>query len=328
MRSLWRALVTTAALTLCGIGVQAQDYPTKPIKILVPYAPGGTTDITARLIGEEVRKALGQPVVVENKPGAFGILAIEEMAKSKPDGYTLMLGNVTTNGVGPVLHAKKMKIDYLKDVVTITRIGDVPSLVVGTTKNWPPKDFKEAMEWAKANPGKLRYGSTGPGNYAQIDAELIARKVGTEFVHVVAKNGAAEVLNDLISGDTQFALLNVATGATHVRAGNLKALAVAWPTRLAVVPDVPTMAEVGMPGIGTIAWQAIFAPSATPKDIVAKLHKTIVDSLTAPPLKEAYAKQGIELTYHKTPEEAQAWMADELKGWKKNLDELKLDLDK
>lgn len=328
MRSTWRALASAVALATCSITAHAQDYPNKPIKILVPYQPGGTTDITARLIGEELRKVLGQPVVIENKPGAFGILAIEEMAKSKPDGYTLMLGNVTTNGVTPVLHAKKMKIDYLKDVVTITRIGDVPSLVVGTTKNWPPKDFKEAVEWAKANPGKLRYGSTGPGNYAQIDAELIARKIGVEFVHVVAKNGAAEVLNDLISGDTQFALLNVATGATHVKAGNLKALAVAWPTRLPVLPDVPTMTELGMPGIGTIAWQAIFAPGGTPKDIVAKLHKTIVDSLNAPALQEAYAKQNIQTTFHKSPEEAQAWMADELKGWKKNLDELKLDLDK
>jgi tripartite-type tricarboxylate transporter receptor subunit TctC len=310
------------------VAAQAQDYPNKPIKILVPYQPGGTTDITARLIGEEMRKALGQPVVVENKPGAFGILAIEEMAKSKPDGYTLMLGNVTTNGVTPVLHVKKMKIDYLKDVVTITRIGDVPSLVVGTQKNWAPKTFQEAMDWAKANPGKLRYGSTGPGNYAQIDSELIARKIGAEFVHVVAKNGAAEVLNDLISGDTQFALLNVATGATHVKAGNLKALAVAWPTRLPVLPDVPTLTELGMPGIGTIAWQAVFAPAGTPKEIVAKLHKTIVDSLNAPPLQEAYAKQNIQTTFHKSPDEAQAWMADEIKSWKTNLDILKLDLDK
>ena len=328
MRSLWRTLAGAVALAACSFTAHAQDYPTKPIKIIVPYQPGGTTDITARLVGEEIRKALGQPVVVENKPGAYGILAIEEMAKSKPDGYTLMLGNVTTNGVTPVLHAKKMKIDYLKDVVTITRIGDVPSLVVGTTKNWPPTNFKEAMDWAKANPGKLRYGSTGPGNYAQIDTELISRKIGAEFVHVVAKNGAAEVLNDLISGDTQFALLNVATGATHVKAGNLKALAVAWPTRLPVLPDVPTMTELGMPGIGTIAWQAIFAPGGTPKDIVAKLHKTIVASLNSPALQDAYAKQNIQTTFHKSPEEAQAWMAEEIKGWKKNLDELKLDLDK
>jgi tripartite-type tricarboxylate transporter receptor subunit TctC len=227
-----------------------------------------------------------------------------------------------------VLHVKKMKIDYLRDVVAITRVGDVPSLVVGTTKNWPPNTFKEAMEWAKANPGKLRYGSTGPGNYAQIDTELIARKIGAEFVHVVGKNGAAEVLNDLISGDTQFALLNVATGATHVKAGNLKAFAVAWPTRMSVLPDVPTLAEVGMPGIGTIPWQAIFAPAQTPKDVIAILHKAIVDSLSSPTLREAYTRQDIQITYHKTPEEAQEWMVNENKTWKQNLETLKLDLDK
>lgn len=329
MRPTWRALLGVAALVL-GLGPAvaqvAQTYPDRPVRVVVPYPPGSATDVSARILAEELRKALGQPFVVENKPGAYGILAIEEMAKSKPDGHVLMIGNVTTNGITPALRSKTMKIDYLKDVVAITRIGDVPSVIVAATKGWEPKSFTEAMEWAKANPGRLRYGSSGAGSYAQISTELIARKIGTAFAHVSGRNGASDPLNDVINGDTQMALLNVGTAAPHLSTGTLKAFAVAWPQRLASMSDVPTLAELGLPSVAGAPWQAVFAPSATPQEIIDTLHKAIIAALQSPAVQEAYAKQAIYTTFSKTPAEAKAWMVEEFNHWKKILDEVKIDV--
>src|SRR5437763_376575 len=176
------ALICLAA---SGMTASAQDkYPSRPVKIIVPYAPGGATDITARLFGEQMRQSLGQQFVVENKPGAFGILAIEEMARSKPDGHTLMIGNVTTNAITPILFKKKFNIDFEKDVMSVARMDIFPSFIIATTTNFNVKSIAELVAEAKKNPGKIRYTSAGVGSFPHYDMEIFARRAGVEMNHI------------------------------------------------------------------------------------------------------------------------------------------------
>ncbi|MFL9824742.1 Bug family tripartite tricarboxylate transporter substrate binding protein [Rhodoplanes sp. SY1] len=306
----------------------AQDkFPSKPVKIIVPYAPGGATDIVARLIGEHMRQDLGQSFVVENKPGAFGIIAIEEMARAKPDGYTLMVGNVSTNAITPVLFPKKFKIDYVKDVVPVTRLVDIPEFMVATTKDFPPKNVKELVDHAKKNPGKVRYGSVGVGSYPHYDAALFAKRAGDlDMVAIHNKAGASGVINDLVSGDAQFAFLNVASTAPMIKAGNLRPFALVNHARLPDYPDVPTMDELGYKGVGTIAWQGLFAPAGTPPEVLETLYKAAVKAMQAPAVQEAFKKQNFNVVPSPSVAEAKTWLAGEMKTWKTIADEVKIEL--
>src|SRR3979411_1244698 len=220
-----------AALAALGIGlagpVWAQDkYPTKPVKILVPYAPGGATDIVARIIGEQLRIILGQSFVVENQPGSFGILAVEEMPRAKPDGYTFLIGNVSTNAITPLIFTKKMSIDYLKSVTAVTRLVDIPEFILVTTEGFSAKSVPELSDNAKKNPGKVRYGTVGAGSYPHFDMAYFAKKAGDlDMIAIHNKAGASGVINDMLSGDTQVSFLNVASSAPMVKAGETKPLA-------------------------------------------------------------------------------------------------------
>lgn len=322
------ACVAVTGLAVTGLAAQAQDkYPSKPVKIIVPYAPGGATDIVARVIGEHMRQDLGQSFVVENKPGAFGIIAIEEMARAKPDGYTVMIGNVSTNAITPVLFPKKFKIDYDKDVVPVTRLVDIPEFMVATTKDFPPKSVKELVDYAKKNPGKVRYGSVGVGSYPHYDAALFAKRAGDlDMIAIHNKAGASGVINDLISGDTQFSFLNVASTAPMVKAGNLRALALVNHTRLPEYPDVATMQELGYPGVGTIAWQALFAPAGTPPEVLDTLFNAAVKAMQAPAVQEAFKKQNFNVVPNKSIADAKTWLADEMATWRKITGEVKIEL--
>jgi tripartite-type tricarboxylate transporter receptor subunit TctC len=296
------------------------------VKIIVPYAPGGGTDITARLFGDHMKTILGQQFVVENKSGAFGMLAIEEMARSKPDGYTLMVGNVTTNAITPVLFKNKLKIDFEKDVVSVARFNIYPSFLIATTTNFDVKDVKDLVAQAKKNPGKIRYSSAGVGSFPHYDMEIFSRRAGVEMVHIPNKTGAAGMLNDLVVGDAQVAIINSASSAAMIKAGKLKPLAVVAEHRLAGYPDVPTMAEAGFPGVGTLHWQSMLAPAATPKPVIDTLFKAIVEASKDPALKEAFDKQMVSIRVSESPEEAKTWLKGELDAWKKITSEVKVDL--
>jgi tripartite-type tricarboxylate transporter receptor subunit TctC len=319
-----------ALSVLCCLGLitaQAQDkYPSKPVKILVPYAPGGATDIITRLLADQLRQTLGQPFVVENKPGAFGILAIEEMARSRPDGHTLMVGNVTTNAITPALFPKKMSINYERDVVAVARLADLPSFFIATSKNFPPKSLKEVVDYAKKNPDKVRYGSAGVGSFPHFDMEIFARKAGVQVVHIPIKTGAAGMLNDLVSGDVQIAFLNVASSGAMVRAGELRPFGVVSKQRLPEYPDIATMAELGFDGVGTLHWQSMIAPAGTPKETLEILHKALVQGLNAPTVQEAFKKQIIRATPTESPADAQAWLKSEIDTWRKIVSEVKIEL--
>src|SRR5215831_15849332 len=296
-----------------GVTASAQDkYPSRPVKVVVPYAPGGATDITARLFGEQMRQSLGQQFVVESKTGAFGILAIEEMARSKPDGYTLMVGNVTTNAITPVLFAKKFSINFEKDVVSVSRLAIYPSFLLTTTQNFEPKSVAELIAYAKKNPGKVRYTSAGVGSFPHYDVEVFSKRAGVEMLHIPNKTGAAGMINDLVVGDAQVAFINAASTASMIKAGKLRPIAV--------------LAEAGYPGVGTLHWQSMLAPATTPKEVLTTLFKAIVEAADAPQLQEAFKKQLVSVKPNASLQEAQSWLDSELAAWRKTVAEVKIEL--
>jgi tripartite-type tricarboxylate transporter receptor subunit TctC len=320
-------VAASLVLAFAAIPASAQDkYPSRTVKIVVPYAPGGATDITSRLFGEQLKNILGQSFVVENKPGAFGILGIEEMARSKPDGHTLFVGNVSTNAITPVLFEKKFSINYERDVVSVSRLAIYPSFLVTTTANFDMKSVADLVAHAKKNPGKVRYTSAGVGSFPHFDMEVFTRRAGVDMVHIPNKTGAAGMINDLVVGDAQAAFLNAASGAAMIKAGKLRPLAVLAEKRLAEYPDVPTLAEAGYPGVGTLHWQSMLAPANTPKETLAVLFKAVVEASKVPQLQEGFAKQLVTVKPNESLDEAQSWLKGELANWRKTASEVKIDL--
>ena len=248
MRQLGSALLSALCLTAATFAAAAQDrFPSKPVKVVVPFGPGSATDIVIRIVGEHMRPILGQAVVIENKPGAFGIIAIEEMARSRPDGYTLQIGNPGTNALAPIIYKNKFKIDYDKDVTLVTRLSEVPLVLAASTKAFAPKTYAEFIAYAKANPGKVRYASVGIGSNNHYDMEAFAKWAGIEMVHLPNKGGGAAITNDLVTGDAHVALVNAASSAGVIKAGQLRALAVMSDERVPEYADLPTLEEVGYP---------------------------------------------------------------------------------
>src|SRR5262249_27608603 len=209
MRRFGRAVVCAFCLAVSAAQAPAQTYPSKPIRIVVPYAPGGLTDVVARLYSEQLRQSFGRGVFVENKPGASGIIAIEEMARARPHGHTLMIGNISTNALTPVVLAKKMKIDYEQDVQIVTPLADVPVFFLATTTHFSPTTFADVLAYAREHPGKVSYGSAGVGSYQQINTEILAKRAGLDLVHIPFKGGGAEILRDLANGDIRVSWFNI-----------------------------------------------------------------------------------------------------------------------
>jgi tripartite-type tricarboxylate transporter receptor subunit TctC len=319
-------MLSVVCLALGTLTAAAQTYPDRVVRILVPYAPGGATDIVARVLGEELHQSLGQPFVIENKPGAYGIIAIEAMSRSKADGYTLMIGNVSTNAITPLLFPQKFSIRYEHDVVAVSRVVDVPAFLAATMRDFPPKTFAEFIAYARANPGKVRYGTVGAGSYPHFDMALLAHKAGLEMIHIPNKSGASGVINDMLRGDVQVSFINVGSSAPMVQAGQLRPLAVVSEQRLADYPDVPTMAEVGYPGVGTLAWNALFAPAATPREVLEKLHRAVIAAARSDNVIKAFAKQNFRLVPNASLDDANAWLSGEIASWKKINEEVKIEV--
>src|SRR5262249_26797529 len=305
---------------LAGVEVDGQDkYPSKPVKVVVPFGPGSATDIVMRIVGEHMRPILGQPVVIENKPGAFGILAIEEMARSRPDGYTLQIGNPGTNVLAPIIYKKKFKIDYDKDVTLVTRLSEVPLVLGATTKDFPPKTYAEFIAYAKANPGKVRYASVGIGSNNHYDMEAFAKWAG-----VVLAGGAA-ITNDLVTGDAHVALLNAASSMGVVKAGQVRALAVLSDQRVPAYGDGPSLTELGYANAKGL-WSALYAPAATPRDVLEIVRKAAVQALHSEQVATAFKQQMIRPLPSASIDDAQAWNKAEVAYWKKVTDEVKVEL--
>jgi tripartite-type tricarboxylate transporter receptor subunit TctC len=309
-----------------GMEVAAQDkYPSKPIKAVVPFGPGSATDIVMRVVGEHMRPILGQPVLIENKPGAFGIIAIEEMARSRPDGYTLQVGNPGTNVLTPIIYKKKFKIDYDKDVLMVTRLGEIPLVLAATTKDFPPKTYAEFIAYAKANPGKVRYASVGVGSNNHYDTEAFAKWAGIQLTHLPNKGGGAAITNDLVTGDAHVALVNAASSGGVIKGGQVRAFAVMSDARLPEYPDVPTLKELGY-STGKGLWSALYAPAVTPRDTLETLHKATVQALNSEPVQATFKKQMIKSVPNASIAEAQEWNRTETTYWKKLTEEVKVEL--
>jgi tripartite-type tricarboxylate transporter receptor subunit TctC len=320
-------LVLFSIFTLaCGsVGAEAQDkYPSKPVKVVVPFGPGSATDIVIRIVGEQMRHNLGQQFVIENKPGAFGIIAIEEMAKARPDGYTLQVGNPGTNVLTPIIYKSKFKIEYENEVIMISRLGEIPLILAATNKDFAPKTYAEFIALAKAQPGKVRYASVGVGSNNHYDTEAFAQWAGIQLVHIPNKGGGAAITNDLVSGDAQVAFVNAASSAGVIKAGLLRVLAVMSEQRLPEYPDVPTLKELGY-SVGKGLWSALYAPAKTPQDVLNTLHKATVQALQSEPVQSAFKKQMIKAVPNSSLADARAWNATEMAYWRKLTEQVKVE---
>jgi tripartite-type tricarboxylate transporter receptor subunit TctC len=319
-------LLAATGLAVAASAVTAQEkFPSKPIKVMVPFGPGSATDVVIRIVGEHIRPILGQPMVIENKPGAFGIIAIEEMARSRPDGYTLQVGNPGTNVLAPIIYSKKFRIDYDKDVVMVSRLGEVPLVLAATTKDFAPKTYAEFIAYAKANPGKVRYASVGIGSNNHYDTEAFAKWAGIQMVHIPNKGGGAAITQDLVSGDAQVALVNAASSAGVIKGGQLKPLAIMADERVPEYPDLPTLRELGY-ATGKGLWSALYAPAATPRDVLDTLHKAVVQALGSEGVQAAFRKQMIKPVPSASIDEARTWNAAEVAYWKQLAADVKVEL--
>jgi tripartite-type tricarboxylate transporter receptor subunit TctC len=307
-----RSLLTSLALAALCTTAWSQTYPERPVKLIVPYAPGGSADIVARLIADEWGKALGKPVFIENKGGAGGNLGVDAVAKSPADGYTIGLQTVSL-AINPSL-TPKMPYDTLKDLAPIGMVAASQHVLV-VTNNLPAKDLQELLALAKSKPGKLTYGSAGGGSTFHMSAELFKAQAGLAIVHIPYRGGGP-ALTDTIAGqvDMSFPVLSAAQG--HVQAGKVRALGVTGSKRSPLMPTVPTIAEAGLPGYAFETWFTVFAPAGTPKPMIDKLNATLVTVLQSASVKERMAKEGFEAT-PSTPEQARARVESEMPRWAK-----------
>jgi tripartite-type tricarboxylate transporter receptor subunit TctC len=305
----------------------AQDaYPGKPVRIVVPYGPGGATDIIARIVAQRLGESLGQSFVVENRPGASGNLALEAVAKAPADGYTLLVGNVSTNAINENTFARELKIKPTRDLTGIAKLVEIPHIVVATA-GFPANNLAELIAVAKKDPGKINYASAGIGSYPHLDMEMFQRAAAITMTHIPYKGGAGQMIPALISGEAPVAFLNLASALPHIRSGRLKALATTMPSRLAELPEVATMAEQGYPGIGTNAWQGMFAPAATPKPIVDKLHQAVAAALARPEQMEALARQMMTVGVSKSPQDFNDQVRRETRSWGDFLREARISIE-
>ncbi|MGQ0652843.1 MAG: Bug family tripartite tricarboxylate transporter substrate binding protein [Betaproteobacteria bacterium] len=304
----------------------AQDYPNRPVRILVPYGPGGATDIIARIVAARLTESLGQSVLVENRPGANGNIALEAAAKAPPDGYTLLVGNVSTNAINENTFAEQLKIKPSRDLVGIAKLVEVPHVVVASAA-LPASNIAELVAAAKKDPGRINFASVGMGSYPHLDMERFMKAAGIEMTHVPYKGGAGQAIPAMIGGEVQLAFFNMASLLPHIRSGKLKALAAIPGQRLAELPNVPTLAEQGYPGIGTNAWQGMFAPAATPKPVVDRLHGAVAGVLTRPDMRESLGKQMMTVAVSRSPQEFTEEVRRETEAWGAFLREARIRID-
>lgn len=303
----------------------AQAYPSRPVKIIVPYAPGGSTDIIGRIVAQRLSESLGQSFLVDNRPGASGNLALEAVAKAPPDGYTLLVGNVSTNAINENIFAQQLSIKPSRDLVGVAKLIEIPH-IVAAAPNFAPNSIAELIAEARRNPGRINYASAGLGSYPHLDMEKFKQAAGIQMTHVPYKGGAGQMIPSIIAGETQVAFLNLASTLPYIRAGRMKALATAMPSRLAELPEVPTLAELGYAGIGTNAWQGMFAPAATPKPVLDKLYGSIAAILSRPEIKETLARQMLTVTLA-PPQEFTEFVRKETQGWGEFLREAKIKIE-
>ncbi len=308
-----RCLAFTAALIYFLIGVAAaQSYPAKPIRLVVPFAPGAGTDAIARILGQKLGDALGQPVVVDNRPGAGGTIGTELVAKAPADGYTLLLAPAA-HAINPSIYPK-LGYDTERDLAPISIVASLP-VVLAVESAIPARSVSELVALAKSNPGKLTMASAGNGTVFHLTGEMFKAASGVDIVHVPFKGGAPAIAA-LLGGQVAMAFETSLTVAPHVKSGRLRAIAVASDKRIGILPEVPTLAEAGYPGILSENWYGVYAPAGTARDIVARIYAELAKTLASPETREKLAAQGAEVR-ETTPEQAGAFVHAEIQKWAK-----------
>jgi tripartite-type tricarboxylate transporter receptor subunit TctC len=292
---------------------RAQDYPSRPITIIVPFPPGGLTDVIARLLAEGMRTSLGQSIVIENIGGATGSIGTGRVARAAPDGYTLVVGIWNTHVANGATYT--LQYDLVKDFAPVSLLADAPLLLLAN-KAVPANDLNEFIAWLKANPDKASMGTVGAGSPGHLLGLLLQKETGTRF-GMVAYRGAGPIMQDIVAGQIEATFVNPATSLPHVRAGSIKAFAVTAKNRLAVAPDIPSTDEAGLPGFYFSLWAGLFAPSGTPKIIISKLNAASVSTMVDPVIRRKLTDQGFELPSHErqTPEALGAYQKAEIEKW-------------
>ena len=307
----WIIWAAAAAAAAAGAMASAQSYPVKPVRIVIPFVPGGPSDTVGRAVGSKFQEYLGQPAIVENRPGANGAIAAEFVAKSDPDGYTLLVGSIGVFSINAALY-RDLRYHPVRDFAPITLAVTTPNVLV-TKLEFPPHSVKELVDYAKRNPGKISYASSGTGSSDHLTAELFKQITGTFGVHIPYRGGAA-VVTDLLGGQVEASFQNMGNVATQIRAGKIRALAVTANSRAAALPDVPTMAEAGYPGLIVTSWQAAAAPAKTPREVVARLNDAMVKALRSPDVRDRLTAIGFDVVAS-TPEEFGQFMKNEVERW-------------
>jgi tripartite-type tricarboxylate transporter receptor subunit TctC len=310
MRS--RTLVLAAALLAAALPSLAQTWPTKTVKIVVPFPAGGPTDVLTRVLADKLGAQLGQPVIVENKPGAGGSLGADFVAKSAPDGYTLVMATTSTHSIGPYLG--KLPYDPVKDFVPIVWVGNATNILV-VSNHVPANSVKELIDLARKDPGKLNYATSGIGTISHLTSELFASMAGVKLTHVPYK-GTQQSIPDLMSGQVALLFDNVMTSLPNIKAGKVKGIAISSPTRSALVPDLPTVAEAGLPGFQSLVWFGLLGPAGTPKAAVDRVNAEMNKALALPDIQAKFAQMGFDPAGGSAADFAQAIQRDAQK-WSK-----------
>ncbi|MCA3189014.1 MAG: tripartite tricarboxylate transporter substrate binding protein [Cupriavidus sp.] len=282
------ACALTAGVTVVSPARAADDYPTKPVRVVVAFTAGGTTDMLARSVSQQLAQRFKQSFVVDNRPGAGGNIGTEFVVRSPADGYTMLVNSVGPISINQTLY-KKLNYDPLTDLVPVVQIADVPNVLV-VHPSLPVKSFDEFVAYAKANPGKLNYSSTGVGTSSHLSGFMLTERIGTQATHIPYKG--ADALNDLLSGRVQFMFATIPSVMPHIQAGKLRALAVSSAKRSRSLPDLPTVAEKGFPGFEAGSWFGFFAPKGTPQDVITKINQAVNEAL--PSLQAQMIREGAD----------------------------------
>ena len=307
----WLKSVVAVAMTTAALSAVAQSYPEKPIRFVVPFPPGGSTDVLARRIAASFNASMGQPVVVENRAGAGGAIGSEVVAKSAPDGYTILIGVTGSHGVSVSLNPA-LPYHPLRDFEPISRVVSAP-LVIVTKPEFPTKTLAEFIAYSRANPGKVTFATPGNGTSMHLTGEMFNLAAGTKLVHV-AYRGSAGAMNDLIGGQVDSMFSDLLVAMPFIQSGRVRPLAVTSATRHPLLPDVPTVAEAGVAGFEALSWQGLFAPAGTPKAIVDKLNAETRKALASPEIRDYFSAQGMEVKAT-SPAEFRAFIEKEIPKW-------------
>ena len=316
-------LIAAALLALAGVAVAQGAYPGRPVTLVVPFPPGGGTDTGARIVAQKLGAKWGQTVIVENKGGAAGMIGADMVAKAKPDGYTLLMGNIGTQAINPSLY-KKMPYDAATAFVPITLVAELP-LAMMVNPAVPAKTAREFIALAKREPGKLSYSSSGAGGAPHLAAEMFKEATATFIVHVPYRGGGPAI-GDLIAGHVQLSFMTVLEASGHIKAGKLRALAVTGSQRVPALPEVPTLAEAALPGFNSISWIGVLAPAGTPKEIVDKVASDVREVLASDDVKLKLIELGA-VPAGTTPAQFQALIASDRKRYEQVIKDKKISVD-